>query len=116
MVLRSQILRRVQAAQGDIDGVRQIGAPIRQRCPAPVAEGTTDVAGRRIRCWLAPCESEFVRIKSSPRDKGRAAGPPASLTVTMGDPIGVSPRAISNRAAEAAALYRPIWLHTILPN
>src|SRR5215475_3282765 len=114
MVFRLQILRRVQATQGDIDGVRQIGTPIRQRCSAPIAEGTPHVAGRGIRCRLAACESKFVCIKSSPRDKGRTAGPPTSLAVTMGDPIGITPRAISYRAAQAASFYRPIWLHAIL--
>jgi hypothetical protein len=73
------------------------------------------MAGRRIRRWLAPCESEFVRIKSSPSDKGRTAGSPASLAVTVGDSIGISPSAISNRAAQAASFYRAIWLHAILP-
>src|SRR5262245_17735953 len=114
MVFRLQILRRVQATQGDIDGVRQIGTTIRQRCSAPIAEGTPNVAGRGIRCRLAACESKFVCIKSSPRDKGRTAGPPTSLAVTMGDPIGMTPRAISYRAAQAPSFYRPIWLHTIL--
>src|SRR5262245_39817219 len=73
------------------------------------------MARRRIRRWLAPCESEFVRIKSSPSDKGCTAGPPASLAVTVGDSIGISPGAISNRATQAASFYRAIWLHAILP-
>src|SRR5262245_65162838 len=115
MVFGLQILRRVQATQGDIDGVRQIGTPICQRCSAPVAEGTLNIAGRGIRCRLAARESKFVCIKSSPRDKWRPAGPPTSLAVAMGDPIGITPRAISYRAAQAASFYRPIWFHMTLP-
>ncbi len=73
------------------------------------------MAGRCIRSRLTSRESEFVRIKSSPRDKGRTAGPPTSLAVTMGDPIRIAPRAISYRAAQATSFYRPIWLHVTLP-
>src|SRR5262245_6383101 len=114
MVFGLQILRRVQATQGAIDGVRQIGTRIRPRCCRQVAQGTPNVAGRGIRCRSAARESKFVCIKSSPRDKGRAAGPPTSWAVTMGDPVGITPRAISYRAAQAASFYQPIWLHAIL--
>lgn len=60
---------------------------------------------------MAPCEAEFVRIKSGPRYEGGAAGSPAALAVTMRDTRHLSPCPIPNGAAQTAAFYWLIWFH-----
>ena len=99
MILWLQRFRIIQTSERYVDRAGQVGALIGQGGSTLTAERANDIChvGR-----LAGNEREFIGIKSGPRDKWRAARPPASFAVAMGNPVRRPGCAIANRATKTS--------------
>jgi hypothetical protein len=106
MVLWPQRFRVVHTPERYVDGTGQVVALIGQGGPAFATESAYHGRRRSIRSWLALNKREFVRIKSGPRNKRRAARAPASSAVAVCDPVRFAVRTIADGATETTSLDR----------